>query len=205
MGSCWVVCYPLQLLQVAACLDQLARGVRGKRCCAKGVWLSCCVAWHLPQVAQIPLSCCMVCSVNAAGMLAGTETTNVAWPPFMALSLPVVQCFTVHCVACCSRCACCGNVICLGPAALFGCKPACCAALCSNTCCMLFSLCLVQVYQLPEPCSPEFLAAVAKWQHTEEKEDEEEKRREYYGLGGGSTFGLVSARPDAAAAVHWLF
>jgi hypothetical protein len=50
----------------------------------------------------------------------------------------------------------------------------------------------VQVYQLPEPCSREFLAAVTQWQFTEEAEDEEQKRVEFYGMGGGTTFGEVS-------------
>ena len=49
----------------------------------------------------------------------------------------------------------------------------------------------MQVYQLPEPCSPEFLAAVTQWQFTEEAEDEEAKRHEFYGMGGGTTFGEV--------------
>jgi hypothetical protein len=48
------------------------------------------------------------------------------------------------------------------------------------------------VYQLPEPCSAEFLAALAQWQFTPEAEDEEQKRREFYGMGGGTTFGEVS-------------
>jgi hypothetical protein len=51
---------------------------------------------------------------------------------------------------------------------------------------------LAQVYQLPEPCSAEFLAAVTQWQFTPEAEDEEQKRREFYGMGGGTTFGEVS-------------
>jgi hypothetical protein len=59
-----------------------------------------------------------------------------------------------------------------------------------------------QVYQLPEPCSKEFLAAVTQWQFTEEAEDEEAKRREFYGLGGGTTFGEVCR--TGCVCVCWL-
>lgn len=61
---------------------------------------------------------------------------------------------------------------------------------------LMFAACVcgctaVQVYQLPEPCSAEFLAAVTQWQFTEEAEDEQAKRHEFYGMGGGTTFGEV--------------
>jgi hypothetical protein len=66
---------------------------------------------------------------------------------------------------------------------------------------------LAQVYQLPEPCSAEYLAAVTQWQFMPEAEDEEQKRREFYGMGGGTTFGEVSGtcREQLLAAVLHAF